>query len=313
MHGVVEKHNNNFAASTINVKSKQVATPPWDVALNAANTSKGAATKTAQAVTAAAAANPNAMAPAAVTAANAAAAAAAAAATSISAARAVAPAVPTTSATLKNVAIELIEILDVNLPATPWCLNVKDLLTHCVGVHRAYCEIYNMKEKFYRLADLQVATNGRDLVFTAEVICKQKSLPPALLLHYPSISRIGNKFIYECRVTSVTSTLKTRINYYNLSQKLRQEGIWYFIGNDGYTHYLSEHGTNRFSPESIIYCVMFYLGSITRYHPYMFDKIFSDKEQWLMSEFLTTQPKQFLYLATSKVLGQQVLKAYASF
>ena len=59
--------------------------------------------------------------------------------------------------------------------------------------------------------------------------------------------------------------------------------------------------------------VMFYLGSITRYHPYMFDKIFSDKEQWLMSEFLHTQPKQFLYLATSRVLGQNVLKAYASF
>jgi hypothetical protein len=58
---------------------------------------------------------------------------------------------------------------------------------------------------------------------------------------------------------------------------------------------------------------MFYLGSITRYHPYLFDEIFSDKEQWLMSEFLSTQPKQFLYLATAKTLGQSVVKAYASF
>jgi hypothetical protein len=58
---------------------------------------------------------------------------------------------------------------------------------------------------------------------------------------------------------------------------------------------------------------MFYLGSITRYHPYLFDDIFSEKEQWLMSEFLTTQPKQYLYLATAKVLGQNVLKSYCSF
>lgn len=58
---------------------------------------------------------------------------------------------------------------------------------------------------------------------------------------------------------------------------------------------------------------MFYLGSITRYHPYLFDKIFSDKEQWLMSEFLTTQPKQFLYLSTAKFLGVDVSKAYSSF
>ena len=58
---------------------------------------------------------------------------------------------------------------------------------------------------------------------------------------------------------------------------------------------------------------MFYLGSITRYNPYLFDKMFSDKEQWMVSEFLTTQPKQFLYLATAKILGQSILKAYTSF
>ena len=69
----------------------------------------------------------------------------------------------------------------------------------------------------------------------------------------------------------------------------------------------------RYSQESIIYMTMFFLGSITRYNPYLFDSIFSDKEQWLMSEFLTTQPKQFLYLATARVLGRNILKAYSSF
>ena len=104
-----------------------------------------------------------------------------------------------------------------------------------------------------------------------------------------------------------------RADYANLSTQIKNKGIWYFIGNSGYTMYLSTYPYNRFSQESIIYMMMFYLGSITRYHPYMFDKIFSDKEQWLMSEFLGTQPKQFLYLATANVLGQSVLKAYASF
>ncbi|WP_372587968.1 YaaC family protein [Vibrio alginolyticus] len=102
-------------------------------------------------------------------------------------------------------------------------------------------------------------------------------------------------------------------DYYALSQQIRAKGIWYFIGNSGYTMYLSKCPDHRYSQESIIYMIMFYLGSITRYHPYMFDQIFSDKEQWLMSEFLSTQPKQFLYLATANTLGQIVLKAYASF
>lgn len=101
----------------------------------------------------------------------------------------------------------------------------------------------------------------------------------------------------------------------NLSKQIRNEGIWYFLGSNGYTMYLSksENKNYRYSQESIIYMVMFFLGSITRYSPYLFDTLFSDKEQWLISEFLTTQPKQFLYLLTSHILGQSVLKAYSSF
>lgn len=40
---------------------------------------------------------------------------------------------------------------------------------------------------------------------------------------------------------------------------------------------------------------MFFLGSVTRYNPYFFDTLMDEKEQWLISEFLNTQPKQFLY------------------
>lgn len=121
-----------------------------------------------------------------------------------------------------------------------------------------------------------------------------------------------DKVIFETKITTARND-KIRKDYFKLSQELRKFGIWYFIGNDGYTMYLSSLPNNRYSSEMIIYNTMFYLGSITRYHPYLFDKIFSDKEQWLMSEFLTTQPKQFLYLSTAKILGQHVLKAYSSF
>ena len=49
------------------------------------------------------------------------------------------------------------------------------------------------------------------------------------------------------------------------------------------------------SPPTIIYVIMFFLGSVTRYNPYFFDTLMDEKEQWLISEFLNTQPKQFLY------------------
>lgn len=212
---------------------------------------------------------------------------------------------------LKNVSIELIDILDTNVPSAKTTIKVKDLLAHCVGVHRSYSEIYNQKECFYRLDDPELYKNGRELIFRAEVKCDDSALTELKGIGY-SIKEEDEKLYYESKILTPRGN-KTRKDYFTLSQQIRNEGIWYFIGNNGYTFYLSDHDKNRYAPETIIYNTMFYLGSITRYHPYMFDKIFSDKEQWLMSEFLTTQPKQFMYLATAKVLGQHVLKAYASF
>lgn len=216
-------------------------------------------------------------------------------------------------ATPKNVAIELAHILDRNPPPAvgPTSLKVKDLLVHCVGVHRAYSETYNKDEIFFRLENLSIQKQSGNLTFSAIVKCEKSDVTTLQSRNY-SIKPENNNFLYECSIPITTSHV-TRKNYFDLSRKIRGLGIWYFIGNDGYTCYLSNHPTNRHEPELIIYLTMFYLGSITRYHPYMFDKLFSDKEQWLMSEFLTTQPKQFLYLSTAKILGQQVLKAYASF
>jgi YaaC-like Protein len=213
--------------------------------------------------------------------------------------------------TPKNVGIELLHVLDASPPPGPITLKVKDLMAHCIGVHRAYSETYKKPESFFRLENLSLEKNKRNLKFSANVKCVASDLPNLIARGY-AISAVGSNFTYTCDIATV-ATHTSRADYFALSQKIRREGVWHYIGNNGYTYYLSNNALNRYEPESIIYLTMFYLGSITRYHPYMFDKLFSDKEQWLMSEFLTTQPKQFIYLATAKVLGQHVLKAYASF
>lgn len=212
---------------------------------------------------------------------------------------------------LKNVSCELIEALD-NIPITAsTTVNVKDYLCHCVGIHRAYSEIYNIDELFFRIENPRLFKDGRKIIFKAKLFAKSSDIPQLRAFGYIIIQEEEEYFWQEEVIT--TSYNVTRNSYYLISEHLRRKGIWYFIGNDGYTIYISSHPTNRYSPEIIIYNTMFFLGSITRYHPYMFDRIFSDKEQWLMSEFLTTQPKQFLYLATAKILGQNVMKAYSSF
>lgn len=210
-----------------------------------------------------------------------------------------------------QVAHELVSVFDPNISTTNVTINVKDLLNHCVGVHRAYSEIYNQREVFFRLKDQKLYKNGKELIFKAEVQCNTTDIAMLTARGY-TITPEEERVIYIEKVTMTTYS-PTRKDYAALSTAIQAKGIWYFIGNNGYTMYLSNSVKGRYSQESVIYMSMFYLGSITRYHPYMFDEIFSDKEQWLMSEFLNTQPKQFLYLATARILGQNVLKAYASF
>ena len=210
-----------------------------------------------------------------------------------------------------HVAHELVSEFDPTIATTNVTLKVKELLNHCIGVHRAYSEIYNQQEVFFRLHEPKLHKNGKELVFRSEVKCTASDVPSLAALGYNLVQE-ENKHLYEVKVPTLTYP-PNRKDYAHLSEEIQKKGIWYFIGNSGYTMYLSNSNVGRFSQESIIYMVMFYLGSITRYHPYMFDEIFSDKEQWLMSEFLNTQPKQYLYLATARVLGQSVYKAYAKF
>jgi len=212
----------------------------------------------------------------------------------------------------KSVSYELMKILGDDISAfeneNKIVINLKDFMSHCVGVHRSYSQVYTQKEHFFKLSKETIYKDGFNMYFKAQVQCENKHIPILRSLGYD----IDNEKNISWSIVKQTQNVTIQ-DYYNLSQKVRQSGVWYYIGNNGYTLYLSTNPEYRYSPEMIIYNMMFYLGSITRYHPYLFEKIFSDKEQWLMSEFLTTQPKQFLFLCTAKFLGQDVLKAYSSF
>ncbi|MEZ0451057.1 YaaC family protein [Sphingobacterium thalpophilum] len=211
-----------------------------------------------------------------------------------------------------NVSAELLEVFDGNIISTDTTINVKSYLSQCVGIHRAYSEIYKTPETLYKLSKIILyKERGRKLGIKAEVQCNSSSATQLIALGY-NIVQENDKYFWIQEIVKPTSSI-TRNDYYNLATILKDLGIWYYIGNSGYTYYISTNTQCRYKPEIIIYNTMFYLGSITRYNPYLFDKMFSDKEQWMVSEFLTTQPKQFLYLATAKILGQSILKAYTSF
>jgi hypothetical protein len=210
-----------------------------------------------------------------------------------------------------NVSAELYKALDAKIITSPLTIKVAELMRNCVGVHRTYCEIYNQKEDLYKLSDLGLYKNGLQLELEAHVQCTAREASSLRSCGY-NINHVRDAHIWNEQFTLPNHNI-TRKSYLDFSTFLRDIGIWYFIGNNGYTYYLSSNSVSRYPQEFVIYSVMFYLGSITRYRPHLFDEMVTAKEQWLMSEFLKTQPKQFLYLSSAKLLSQDVLKAYSVF
>ena len=208
-----------------------------------------------------------------------------------------------------EVASELYELFYGQTINAKTTINLKDLLSHCVGVHRAYSEIYRIPEIFCKLSEIEYYRNGMTIGFKALIQCSDAELTELQNRGYTTETVEGRHFLKEELLT--TRYNPAREDYYNLSQKIINKGIWYYIGNKGHIMYLSTKQDHRYPTEMTIYWTIFYLGSITRYRPNLFDEIFSDTEQWLVGEFLATQPKQFLYLSTAKMLGQKVLKAYS--
>lgn len=209
-----------------------------------------------------------------------------------------------------KVASELYELFNQVTTTANTTINLKDVLLHCVGIHRAYSEIYKIDEVFCKLSNPNYYRNGRTIGMKANIQCNKNESTDLLARGYNIVHEDNEYYLIEEYTT--TRYQPARDDYYSLSKQIRDKGIWYFLGGKDYTMYLSKSANHRYPTEMTIYWTIYYLGSITRYRPNLFDDIFNDMERWLLSEFLTTQPKQLLYLMTSKMVGSNVLKAYSS-
>ena len=100
-------------------------------------------------------------------------------------------------------------------------------------------------------------------------------------------------------------SLDTEINA--LAKKVMECGACTIVTRSGYRTYVHAEKTGSGLPQPcVLYAAMFYLGSLTRYKPYDFDKI-NAGYAWLIGEFLDTQPAQFLSYVASFIAGTEVV------
>jgi hypothetical protein len=83
-------------------------------------------------------------------------------------------------------------------------------------------------------------------------------------------------------------------------------------GQQGYRWYLVNATPRQYVPYlAAAYGAMYYLGSITRYKPDVFHKVIAGRHNWVVEEFLATQPMQFLHCLASELAGVDVVRPYA--
>ena len=192
----------------------------------------------------------------------------------------------------------------------PTSIKIIDALENCLGIHRAYCLVHQAPEHFIRVIDDRIFKQGKKLI--ARLYLKESN--PWIKNQYQNIITIDptpgsqeGEVYWEESVTMKNST-PTKTDYYELSQLLLKKGIWTYTDGTDYIMYLSSNDNFRYTSASLIYCLMFFFGSITRYHPHLFESYLSEEYIWLIAEFLKTQPKQFLYISTSLITESYIIQ-----
>lgn len=190
----------------------------------------------------------------------------------------------------------------------PLCCTIKvmDLLRDCIGVRRSYREINKTNAVFYRIRDIETYSQSRNLYFQAKIDDCDAALMGRLIAKGYHVIQSGNDFVLTESVSVKTTANPTIAEKERLAKKLRNLGVWAYNDGKSYKLYISDEA-DIMSSASVIYHIMFFFSSITRYHPDLFDEIISAKDSWVVGEFLKTQPIQFVYYVISRVAKAEVL------
>lgn len=205
----------------------------------------------------------------------------------------------------------------------PWKMDVISLLKSCIGIHRTVCETFKVKESFVRIESPLIEKEGRLLAYKG-IISTSSNARSLLINAGYKLEEMNQKWHLKEDFNMPSSNLSKSI-FASFSGVLLTKGLWTYTTGDEYRLYINSNQLVKnidkyifqpyntaqpnmqkltLSSATIIYYLMFFFGNITRYHPYLFEKVLSEKEIWMVSEFLKTQPLQFLLLLTSKVIGQ---------
>lgn len=205
-------------------------------------------------------------------------------------------------------------------PLAPRSYKVLRLLRQAPGIHRAYMRVTNSGPAFVPIRRIEVRKDddgiwARFALNTSDPDVRD-ALPEARRLFGSTLTHVlaphgSGESWFEAYKGGDRGNTDTALGY--LSYFTQRVGLWALLTRQGYRYYFGAFRKAERLPQLCsMFATMFYLGSITRYKPYDFDRIISGRHAWLVNEFLATQPEQFLYVLASTLAGVEVVRPLAS-
>jgi hypothetical protein len=198
---------------------------------------------------------------------------------------------------------------------------VTDLLAQVPSIHRTFCQVEDRQPNFLPVAS--VGLLHRDGKVWARLAFRISDARSDKMLERARTRRAFTSLLSQVHpdndqeVWFETETVPgSRRGLDNglrqLAIQIRTAGIYCALTNTGYKYYISSMEPRTRLPQlAAVFASVFYLGSLTRYKPYDFDKILTGGYSWVIGEFLNTQPTQFIYTIASHLAGTAVVRPFA--
>jgi hypothetical protein len=234
------------------------------------------------------------------------------------------------SGTVTNVYPELIERLGAPRPATNDRYPVPELLSQVVVGHRIWREASaSHKERFIDLKHIDLIENRAarrvwlrlfvskgDLSrygVTRARLLRESALTPAFHEVNAAATGRGRELVCLEQRTSVQYTGRATDVVADLVRDIRHN-LWRIVSAvPGSTYrryylYLGPATEIRLPQLASLWTIFFYLGSVVRYRPHLFDELLKSDYGAFIAEFVSSQPEQMVYLLASELCQREIAR-----
>lgn len=220
-------------------------------------------------------------------------------------------------------------LFDKKAPPAGQVFDLKNLLPQLLQGHRVWCEAADADERFVEITHIQYMHDeaSKSIWLTLGIyaddlsrfgITRKRMLNESGLLgkfrevHGSVVA--GRKLLSFEQIVPLSYTGRASDKVHSLVETLKPH-IWSTViklhpYRKNYL-YLCPVGEQSSLMEQMlsVYACFYYLGSVTRYRPHLFESIIKGKFGGHIQEIITNLPQQFLYLVSSEFAGREIAHA----